>query len=324
MRSLIMPTQMHCLERVKTYEALGYGDASVTLACPGPSLAGLMVDELGDSQQQTFFYKHFENVPVRTFLAVTEPGAGSALSMLKTQFCCDRQSEFGKLRGEKWLVSHGASGALGVVIVRTANTPLGIRALLLSPAILRGESGVVRTPLSMTGLRGANLARLQFQNVDVPQSLLLGNHKSPLQHGMMALIKTFNRMRPCIAALAIGIAQAALDYVLEQGTQHAVATLRHLRRLQQRIDIVREMLYAAAAGIDHNPFESGAVSLAKAAATELAEKTVTVLCTMIGMAGGVWHPLLGKWRRDVAGFEYMEGTRNIQQLNVFQAARHMM
>ncbi len=322
MRSLVMPTNMQCLLRVKTYEALGYGDASVTLACPGPSLAGIMVDELGDSDQKTFFYQHFRDAPARTFLAVTEPGAGSILTTMKTKFLYDSSGK-GKLNGEKWLISHGATAQLGVVIVKTGHKALGVRALLLSPAVLAQTATILRTRLSMTGLRGAALARLQFHDADVASSCLLGNHKSALQHGMMALIKTFNRMRPCVAALAIGIAQAAIDYVFDSGCRLSVAELRQMRRLQQRVDIVREMLYGAAVGVDRDPFESGTVSLAKAAATALAEKIVTSVCALAGVAS-VWHPLLEKWRRDVAGFEYMEGTRNIQKLNVFQQSRGMM
>src|SRR5258708_4892887 len=69
-----------CQARVKIYEAFGYGDAGVALASPGPSLAGLMVDELGSEAQRENFYQLLATGNKRTFLAVTEPGAGSALT----------------------------------------------------------------------------------------------------------------------------------------------------------------------------------------------------------------------------------------------------
>ncbi|SCZ61518.1 MULTISPECIES: hypothetical protein [Photorhabdus] len=52
---LYMDRSSSCLERTKMYEVLAYGDPNVLLSCPGPSLSGIIVRELGSTEQQDYF-----------------------------------------------------------------------------------------------------------------------------------------------------------------------------------------------------------------------------------------------------------------------------
>ncbi len=310
-----------CLDRVKKYEALGYGDAGVLLACPGASLAGVMLDELGSAEQREIFYHYVKSNSTTTFLAVTEPSQGSNLSQMTTQLQSVKPNLW-LLNGEKWLVGHGATGSIGVVIAKINDGPLGVRAILLLPSVLQlsEDDQLQRRLLPMTGLKGARLGRLKFKNIPLTNDDMLGAHLSVAERGMMALIKTFNRMRPCVGALAIGVAQAIVDYILAKSNLRHVA-IRQINHLNHTISVSRDLLYLAALHVQQDPINSSLSSLAKIKATQTAERVASAIPELMGRFSFLEHPLLEKWYRDVWGFEYMEGTQNMHKLNIFNAYR---
>jgi acyl-CoA dehydrogenase len=317
--SLVSIKSQACLDRVKTYEALGYGDAGVLLACPGASLAGIMLDELGNADQRETFYQFVQSNFATTFLAVTEPSQGSNLNQMSTRLQSVKPNSW-YLNGEKWLVGHGATGCIGVVIAKISDGPLGVRAILLLPSVLQHskDDELQRSVLPMIGLKGARLGRLKFKNIMLTDNDILGSHLSAAERGMMALIKTFNRMRPCVGALAIGVAQAIVDYISTKGNLRHME-LKRLNYFNQIISVSRDLLYLAALHVEENPFNSSLSSLAKIKATQTAEMVANAIPELMEKFSLVEHPLLEKWYRDVWGFEYMEGTQNMHKLNIFNS-----
>lgn len=311
---LINGESLNCLARVKLYEALGYGDAGVLLACPGASLAGMMMEELGDQQQKQQFYQYVKTANARTCLAVTEPNSGSNIRQITTRLYSHANQWF--LFGEKWLVGHGATASIGVVIAKMNEGPLGIRAILLTPEVLNNQSThITRMVLPMAGLKGARLGRLIFNHAVIEHECVLGKHLKVAEQGMVPLIKTFNRMRPCVGALAIGVAQAVVDYMAE----HQKTKKNKLQHLNRIIAVSRELLYQAAMHVEKNPFDSNFSSLAKVKATKTAEAIAHAIQPVMGRYAFIEHPYLEKWYRDIWGFEYMEGTQNMHKMNVFNA-----
>jgi acyl-CoA dehydrogenase len=305
-----------CLDRTRFLEALSYGDSGVVLACPGPSLAGLIMRELGSEEQKNYFFNYVESHKSSTFFAVTEPGSGSDLTKMQTSVL--KKDDFNYLlSGKKWLVGHGADANIGVVLARVSSGPLGVIALLLTEDILKNNSPcLVRNELNMIGLRGARLAQLIFKEVKLTSFNFLGQHLRLVNRGMMALIKTFNRMRPAVAAFALGTAQGILDYLLFSQVDFTQAQKNKFNELNLRIKLTRNILHQAAAKIDSNPFEMGYVSLAKIKSSHIAEACCQFATNAIGSNYLIDHPLLMKWQRDVYGYEYMEGTTPIQRKNV--------
>lgn len=313
-----------CLERTKVFEAGAYGDAGVLLASPGPSLSGLMLRELGTVAQQELFFDYVESTKARTFLAVTEPNHGSDANNMCTFLLPDRSStDHYLLKGEKCLVGNGACASIGVVIARTSLNPLGINAVLLTPDMLQVDSTVVndhlvRKPLPTFGLAGAQLAQLIFNEYPIEKKCLLGQHLSAVNRGMLAVIKTFNRMRPSVAALALGLAQAVLDYIYMERVQFNSHEESLFIRLTTLVNTARHLLHMAAATIDSNPLATVTASLAKVKATAVAETVTTQCWQFFGKGAFYEHPWLAKWYRDSFGFEYMEGTTNIHKKNICQ------
>lgn len=322
MKQNMTMTYRNPVERVRFYEAAGYGDASVCLSCPGPSLSGMMLKELGTQEQSDQFHRYVTQHHARTFLAVTEPGCGSNLSNLKSRI--QKNSAGYSLNSEKWLVGQGATGSVGVLIAKLSEHPLGLCAILISPQVLASQknqpdSYIERTTLPMVGLRGARLGRLKFKNIAIADDAVLGGQLSVIERGMMALIKTFNCMRPCIGALAIGTAQALIDYSYYVKTKFSAAEKRALLSLTLHVSIARQFIYFAAQQYLQDPYETEHSSLAKIKATQLVESVANTVRSILGREALIEHPLIAKWHRDSYGFEYMEGTQAMQKINVYSA-----
>lgn len=126
-------------------------------------------------------------------------------------------------------------------------------------------------------------------------------------------------MRPSVAALALGVAQAAYDYVTEHRTVFTEREKTGLERLEIRLHSLRNMIRHAAAEIDHDANKGYLASLSKIRAASLAEEATDWALDMMGPGSMLEHPLLNKWYRDARAFEFMEGTTSIQKINVFQA-----
>jgi alkylation response protein AidB-like acyl-CoA dehydrogenase len=295
-----------CLEHMVSLVEMARGDAGALLACPGPALAGVFVELLGDAAQRDRFFTRMHGGRTWSFFAMTEPGHGSDATALETRL--DRGSDGGwRLTGAKRYIGNGAIGSAGVVFGRTGPSPLSIRAALVElPA-----PGWQARPLATVGLRGAHLSELAFDGVPVAPDMLLGQHLPVTRRGIWGAITTFNNTRIQIAALAVGTTLAMAEYVAAHYPGAPDADL-----VQARAEAARELVFAAAARIDQTPERGYLSSAAKLGATRMAVEAARWAAAVMGPAGLLEHPLLEKWTRDVSGFEFMDGTSNIQRMNV--------
>jgi alkylation response protein AidB-like acyl-CoA dehydrogenase len=286
------------LERAVVLEELGCADAAMMLASPGPSMSGVLVDLLADDKQKDWFYSQLLAGPRWTFFALTEPDHGSAANSLRTTLTRD-----GVLNGVKRYVGNASRASVGVVFARTRPGPLGVTAVLVDAS----SPGYSATALPMLGLRGARICEIALSDVEVPPDRVLGRNLSPARRGMWACAQTFNHLRPGVAALA-----------LENRSTLSKAEQDGLDRLRRRIDGTRALIHLAAATVDARCGDGHLASAAKARACQLAEEATVEVCRLFGPGARLEHPLLDKLARDARGVEFMEGTRNIQKLNVFQ------
>lgn len=295
---------------------LARGDAGMIMACPGPDLAGVAMNHLGSHEQKERFYRRLEDGRTWTFFAMTEKGCGSDATAMRTRLEPDGSGGY-LLRGGKRYIGNGARGGIGVVFARTGKTALSIRAALVElPA--PGWSG---RRLDMVGLRGAYLSELEFDGVPVASQMLLGEHLPATQRGMWGAIRTFNKMRIYVAAFAVGTATAICEYVAEHRADMHRGLSAELEHATARAEAARQLVYEAAARVDHDPDHGYLPSAAKLAASRTAVATARWAAAALGPASLIEHPLLEKWTRDVFSFEFMEGTGNIQRIHVAQGYR---
>ncbi len=302
-----------CLAGVVGTLELARGDAGMLLACPGPALAGAAVEQLGSHRQKEHFYRRLADGRTWTFFAMTERGAGNDSTAMTTRLDPDGSRGY-VLRGSKRYIGNGARGGIGVVFARTGKSVLSIRAALVElPA--PGWSG---RRLDMVGLRGAYLSELEFDGVAVARGMLLGEHLPVTQRGMWGAIKTFNKMRVQVAALAVGTTLAICEYVAGHRADLQRGGRTGLELATARAEAARQLVYTAAARADQVPESRYLSCAAKLAATRMAVETARWAAFALGPASLIEHPLLEKWSRDAHGFEFMEGTANIQRIHVAQ------
>lgn len=298
-----------CLQTLIWMLEFAYGDAGMLLAAPGPSLAGILVDHLGDEAQQERFYRAVAGDAVWAFFAVTEPAQGSDATSMETQLVRDGADGY-RLQGTKKYVGNGARGSVGVVFARTGPGPLAIRAALVESDApgFRGEA------LDIVGLRGAALGEIRLEDVPVPADLLLGRHLPVTRRGLWGAMRVFNTVRPQVAALAVGTGLACADLVRAQRPNAPGAAA-----VTARLEACRQLVYQAGAALDRDPDDGRLSSMAKIAAVAAARAAVRWGVRTLGPGASVEHPLLEKWSRDVCAFEFMEGTSDIQRLHVARA-----
>ena len=190
--------------------------------------------------------------------------------------------------------------------------------------------------LDKLGCRASHTAELKFNDVRVPAGNLLGgqeklDHKLAKareaieggRHSGSATLGTFEQTRPMVAAQALGIARAAMEYATEYANRReafGAPIIDHqgiafpLADLATAIDGARLLTWRAswmaASGV---PFERGEGSMSKLAASEVAVRTTERAIQTMGGWGYVKDHPVEKWYRDAKLHIIFEGTSEIQR-----------
>jgi alkylation response protein AidB-like acyl-CoA dehydrogenase len=307
-----------CVASVLAAERLAYGDPGMILASPGPSLSAAVILALADTAQRDRFFARMAARPVWTFFGLTEPGKGSAAMELEASLTAAPGGDGWLLSGEKIYIGNGARARIGVVFCRRAPGPWGIEAVLADTA----DPGWSAEPLSALGLRGALLSRLRFDNMFIPADQVLGRGLPPSRRGLHGARQTMLWFRPNVAAFALGVTQAACDYVLDQRPRLRGTGRGRLDDLADRSMRVRRLVYNVASGIDAGQPNAHRIGAAKMRAADLAVEATLLAALLLGPASLLEHPWLDKAYRDARAFEFMEGTGAIHRRGVVQGLLH--
>lgn len=310
-----------CVERVVVAEALAWGDASVVVGAPGPSMSGVVVDDLADDDQRDRFYRRVAQPGTWTFFGLTEPDRGSDAAALETAVVGAEGDPV--LRGHKKYVGNVARASLGVVFARHRPGPLGVGVYLVDT----DRPGFDAAPLVTTGMRAVQLGEVALHDVPLLAQDTLGRHLSPSRRGLLGAVRTFNRLRPVVASLAVGVTQAALDYVRAERASFTADERWRLETFDDRLHAARALVLQAARAADADAADGTLPAAAKATALDLAEEVTHAVPALLGPGARWEHPYLDKLVRDVPGLEMMEGTRTVQRLTLAQGwlqgrARH--
>ncbi len=318
LRFIMEDKHSSAVERTIYLEALSYGDPGVIMACPSPSLSGLIIRELGTPEQIDYFYDYIKTNNARTFFGLTEPNKGSDAGAMETDIKKGDKQDF-YLSGSKCLFGNAKAGELGVVLARLGNGPLGIRAVFLTPEVLAEQSHAIsRETFNIIGLKAAQIGKMSFNHCRISENNLLGEHLSAMERGMMSVIKTFNRLRTGVGAMGLGQAQAVLDYIYFHRQELNATSLQKYQEMYYEVEAARKLLMQSARSIDNDPFDTYAISLAKVNATHIIEKTMLQAFDILPMELVIEDEWLQKCFRDSCAWEFMEGTTNMQMENVYK------
>ncbi|MFE7524844.1 acyl-CoA dehydrogenase family protein [Kitasatospora sp. NPDC057542] len=301
------------LEKVVFLEEGAWGDLGLMLSSPGAPMASVLVDELGDPGQKEWFYGQVLAEPTWTFFALTEPAHGSDAAAMSTTITRISPEEPWRLTGAKRYVGNAARARLGAVFARTGKGPLGVSAVLVDT----DAPGFTAEPIETLGLRAAQLGAITLDSVEVAPERLLGRHLPASRRGMAGWLRTFNRLRPVVASMGVGLARAAHEYTLANRRRFSAEEQSRVEAVARRIESVRRLTRRAAAAVDADPGAGELANIAKLRAARLAEDVTLGALDFFGPAARVRHPVLEKLARDARGIEFMEGTGNIQRLSIF-------
>lgn len=296
---------------------LCWGDAGLVLSLPRQGLGNSAIAAVATKEQLARFQGRW------AAMAITEPGCGSDSANIQTTARLD--GDHYVLNGEKIFVTAGARAEM-VVVWATLDKSRG-RAAIRSFVVEKGTPGFTMTRVEhKLGIKASDTANFILDNCRVPRENLLGSPDIAEDTGFSGVMQTFDNTRPLVAAMAVGLARAALDRTREILTEAGVeldydrparnqsAAAAELLRMEADIESAYLLVMQAAWMADNGRPNSTQASMAKAKAGRMCVDVTSRCVELCGSVGFNEHELLEKWARDSKIFDIFEGTQQIQQL----------
>lgn len=296
-----------------------WGDVGLLLTMPRQGLGNSAIASVADDEQ----LKRFEGRWAA--MAITEPGTGSDSANIRTTATEDGDHYI--LNGEKIFVTSGERADL-VVVWATLDRNAG-RAAIKSFVVEKGTPGmeVVRLEHKL-GIRASDTAVISFNNCRVPKENLLGSPEVDTKKGFGGVMQTFDNTRPLVAAMAIGVARAALEECrkhletagitisYDSPANNQTAAAAEFLRMEADWEAARLLTLQAAWMADNSQPNSLQASMAKAKAGRMVVDVTSKCVELCGTVGYGETELMEKWVRDAKILDIFEGTQQIQVLIV--------
>jgi alkylation response protein AidB-like acyl-CoA dehydrogenase len=252
---------------------------------------------------------------------LTEPNTGSDAGNMRTVAIKD--GDYFILNGAKNFITHGKSGNVAVVIVRTGEVgdSHGMSAFIIEKGTKGFTSGKKENKL---GMRASETAELIFSDCRVHKSQLIGNEGD----GFIQALKTLDGGRISIAALGLGIAMGAFDAALQYSKERhqfnqPISKFQgiafKLAEMATKVEAAKLLTYRAAdlknKGQDVNKESAMAKLYTSEVAVEIANEGVQIF----GGYGYTKDFPAEKYYRDAKLCTIGEGTSEIQKLVISRA-----
>lgn len=248
---------------------------------------------------------------------LTEPETGSDAASLRTKGVLEGDHYI--LNGTKCFITNGGVSDLYSVFALTGpgKRMEGISGFVVEKGTPGLSVGKVEEKM---GIRGSNTTEVILSDVRVPVAQRLGEEGV----GWWLMMRTLNRSRPAIAAQAVGLAQGALDYVIEvmrqrEEVREASKTFGvHFRLADMAVEIeaARALVYKAAGLLDAKakgtPVQMYS-AMSKYLASDIAMRVTTECVQLLGEEGLTRQHPLERMMRDAKVIQIFEGTNQIQR-----------
>ena len=329
------------LGMLTVFEELFWGDAGIALSILGTGLAAAALAGTGTPEQiGEWLPQMFGTVddPKLSSFCSSEPGAGSDVAAIITKAKYDEAADEWVLNGTKTWATNGGIANVHIVVASVA-PELGSRgqATFIIPPGTRGFTQGQK--FSKHGIRASHTAEVVLDDVRIPGGLVLGG-KEKLDERLarsregkssagQAAMKTFERTRPSVGAMALGVARAAYEYALEYAQQREQfgrkigdfqAIAFKLVDMKTRIDAARLLVWRAGwLARNNKPFTNAEGSMAKLVASEAAVYVTDEAIQILGGNGYTRDYPVERMHRDAKIFTIFEGTSEIQRLVMARA-----
>jgi len=299
---------------------IAWGDIALLLSVPRQGLGNAAVSGVATDEQLQRLGKG-----IWAAMAITEPSFGSDSAAVSTTAVLDGDEYV--INGEKIYVTAG-SRATHIVVWATLDKSRG-RAAIKSFIVPRDHPGVSVERLEhKLGIKASDTAAIRFDNVRVPKDFLLGSPEIQVEKGFAGVMETFDNTRPIVAAMAVGVARAALEelrtILSDAGIEisydkppHAQsAPAAEFLRMEADWEAGYLLTLRSAWQADNAIPNSKEASMGKAKAARVASDITLKAVEMAGTTGYSEQTLLEKWARDSKILDIFEGTQQIQLLVV--------
>jgi len=324
-------------------EMLSWGDVGFYLVTPGGGLGAAAVQSAGSAEQKEKFLARFgEDKPTFAAMCMTEAGAGSDTSAIRTRAVLDEATQEWVINGEKIFVTGGDKSfteyeqfGKGFIVVWASIDPTAGRAGMRAFVVESGTKGVSIVKLeNKLGIRASDTAAIALVDARVPYDNILGSPTvEKTTTGFKGAMATFDMTRPLVAASGIGVARAALEFLKEKLSESGVEIRYGLPRnkltsierdvIDMEIQLRSAWLLVLKAVWMADNKKSNALesSMSKVRSGDVVTKITQKAVEIMGPLGYSREFLLEKWFRDAKITDIYEGTGQINRLVV---ARHIL
>ncbi|NLB53268.1 MAG: acyl-CoA dehydrogenase [Syntrophomonadaceae bacterium] len=297
-------------------EEIAHGDAGLATSLTGTTLLGPDPVFIAGTHAQKQWWYGLQNEGAMSGFCLTEPGAGSDAASLSTK-CIKDGSDY-ILTGSKQFVTNGGIAGLYTVFA-TIDRKLGHKGMCCF-MVDRNSPGITIGPKEdKLGIRSCNTTSVTFEEVRVPAANLLGSEGD----GFKIAMKTLDLSRACVAAMSVGIAQAAMEASIQYAKERIqfgkpIASLQAIQfmlaDMAQYIRAARLLYLEASSNQDNGLPFTAVASLAKCFAGDMVMKVATDAVQIFGGYGYIKDYPVEKYFRDAKIMQIFEGTAQVQRL----------
>jgi acyl-CoA dehydrogenase len=296
-------------------EELSWGCSGITTSLGANGLAAAPVILAGSEEvKKQYLGMLTEELKYASF-CLTEPGAGSDVSSMRTRAV--RKGDKYVITGQKCFITNGSHADWYTVYAKT-DPDAGHRGISAF-VVPRDETVIIDKKEDKLGQRASNTATVTFNETEIPADHILGEENKGFKIAMM----TLDRTRPGVAAMATGIARAALEFATEyskERVQFGVPIAMHqaiqfmIADMATKVHLSRLATWQSAVLLDNGQRNTIESSHAKRFAADSAMEVTTDAVQVYGGYGFIKEYPVEKLMRDAKIMQLYEGTSQIQRL----------
>lgn len=319
------PSEGFGLSRIMMAEERAWGASALGGAATSMGLGNAAIMAVGTQDQRERFSGMY------CAMAITEPSCGSDTAAVQTTAV--RDGDEWVLNGEKIFVTAGKR-CEAVVVWASLDRSRG-RPAIKSFVVEKTRPGITVTKLEdKLGIRASDTASIVLEDCRIPFDNILGTPEiMEKKGGFRGVMATFDATRPAVAAGAVGVARAALEFTKEKleeegytfpydlGPHKLSAIQKDVLDMEANLDVARLLVWKAGAMLDTGERNSLEASSAKAKAGKMASVVCQKCVALLGPLGYSCDWLAEKWMRDCKITDLFEGTG---QINMLIVARNIL
>jgi acyl-CoA dehydrogenase len=296
-------------------EELSWGCSGITTSLGANGLAAAPVILAGSEDiKKKYLGMLTEELKYASF-CLTEPGAGSDVSSMRTR--ATKKGDKYVINGQKCFITNGTYADWYTVYAKT-DPDAGHRGISAF-VVPRDETVVIDKKEDKMGQRASNTATVTFNDTEIPADHILGEENKGFKVAMM----TLDRTRPGVAAMATGIARAAMEFATEyskERVQFGVPIAMHqaiqfmIADMATKVHLSRLATWQSAVLLDNGMRNTIESSHAKRFAADSAMEVATDAVQVYGGYGFIKEYPVEKLMRDAKIMQLYEGTSQIQRL----------